>query len=70
MELKILKHLKDNDKEDENHIVRIKDFIIFRNHVVLYNDIFLVYSIRVVKHKSLRVPPELIIYRGANGPMS
>lgn len=34
IELKILKYIKDNDPENKTNLVKIKDFVIFRNHVV------------------------------------
>jgi len=34
VELKILKYLRDNDVYNQMNIVKIKDFVIFRNHVV------------------------------------
>jgi len=36
IELKILKYIKDNDIYNQANIVWIKDFVIFRNHVVIY----------------------------------
>ena len=34
IELKILKYIRDNDPHNQTNIVKIKDFVIFRNHVV------------------------------------
>jgi hypothetical protein len=34
VEVAILSHIKERDREDVNGIVRIKDFTIFRSHIV------------------------------------
>ena len=36
IELKILKYIKDKDTYNQTNIVKIKDFVIFRNHVVIF----------------------------------
>ncbi len=35
VELRILKHLNDNDPNDENNIVRMNDFEVFRRHLII-----------------------------------
>lgn len=35
VELKILKYLKDRDKDDDNNIIRIIDYEIFRRHLLI-----------------------------------
>jgi len=35
MELKILKFLNNNDKEDQYNIIRVKDYMIFREHLII-----------------------------------
>ena len=35
VELKLLKYLKNKDKNDENNIVRIYDYDIFRKHLLI-----------------------------------
>ena len=40
VEVKILKHLKDNDVNDNNNIVRMYDYFIFRKHLVSQNLMF------------------------------
>jgi len=35
IELKILKYIRDNDPNNTTNIVKIKDFVIFRNHVCI-----------------------------------
>jgi dual specificity tyrosine-phosphorylation-regulated kinase 2/3/4 len=34
IEAKLLQHLKDHDNDDKKNIVRIKEYFMFRNHVV------------------------------------
>ena len=36
IELKVLKYIRDNDPSNSANIVKIKDFVIFRNHVVYF----------------------------------
>ena len=33
--MRILKHLNDNDPNDENNIVRMNDFEVFRRHLII-----------------------------------
>jgi dual specificity tyrosine-phosphorylation-regulated kinase 2/3/4 len=35
VELRILKHLNDNDPNDENNIVKMNDFEVFRRHLII-----------------------------------
>ena len=35
IELKVLKYLNDNDKHDQNNIIRIKHFLVFRSHLLI-----------------------------------
>ena len=35
VELKILSYLKEHDPDDVNNIIRIKDFTIFRKHLII-----------------------------------
>lgn len=35
VEVKILKHLRDNDANDEHNIIRIKESIMFRKHLCI-----------------------------------
>jgi dual specificity tyrosine-phosphorylation-regulated kinase 2/3/4 len=37
VEISILTHIKENDKGNTSGIVRIKDFLLFRNHIVIFN---------------------------------
>ena len=41
VELNILKFIKDNDPHNQTNIVKIKDFVIFRNHVVFNTKIYI-----------------------------
>ena len=36
VEISILTHIKENDKGNTSGIVRIKDFLLFRNHIVFF----------------------------------
>lgn len=36
VEVKMLKYLKEHDPDDTTHTLKIKDFVIFRNHVVKF----------------------------------
>ena len=40
VELKILLHLRNNDPEDSNNIIRIKDHCLFRNHLIISFELF------------------------------
>jgi dual specificity tyrosine-phosphorylation-regulated kinase 2/3/4 len=40
IELKILKFIKETDLNNSSNIVKIKDFIVFRNHVVINLNLF------------------------------
>jgi len=40
VELKILKFIRDHDPHSQTNIVKIKDFVIFRNHVVIFLQFF------------------------------
>jgi len=40
VELNILLHLKNNDPEDTNNIIRIKDYCMFRKHLVISFELF------------------------------
>jgi dual specificity tyrosine-phosphorylation-regulated kinase 2/3/4 len=35
MELKILKYLNENDVNDQNNIIRVRDFMVFRDHLII-----------------------------------
>ena len=35
MELRILKYLKDRDRDDDNNIIKIIDYEIFRRHLLI-----------------------------------
>lgn len=45
IEISILSNVKQKDKGDFSGIVRIKDFTIFREHIVIYIFIFIVYIV-------------------------
>ena len=40
VELNILLHLKNNDPEDTNNIIRIKDYCMFRRHLIISFELF------------------------------
>lgn len=35
MEVKILKHLRDNDPDDAHNIIRIQEYVVFRKHLCI-----------------------------------
>lgn len=35
MELKILKYLNENDQMDQNNVIRVKDYLVFREHLII-----------------------------------
>lgn len=35
MELKILLYLNKHDKQDQNNVIRVKDFMLFRDHLII-----------------------------------
>ena len=35
MELKILKFLNNNDKFDQNNVIRVYDYLVFREHLII-----------------------------------
>lgn len=50
VELKILLHLKQNDPEDTNNIIRIKDYCMFRKHLVISFELFSINLYEFIKN--------------------
>jgi dual specificity tyrosine-phosphorylation-regulated kinase 2/3/4 len=50
VEISILTHIKEKDKTNISGIVRIKDFLLYRNHIVISN-LYLVHIIRIIRWK-------------------
>ena len=50
VELKILQHLKDHDPDDSYNIIRIKDYVIFRKHLVISFELFSINLYEFIKN--------------------
>ena len=57
VEVKVLAHLRDNDPHDHQNIIRMKDYVVFRKHLVLQQPSLIcsVYYFRVAQHQPIRV---------------
>lgn len=52
VELKILIHLRDNDPDDTNNIIRIKDYCTFRKHLVISFELFSINLYEFIKNNN------------------
>lgn len=52
VELKILLHLKENDPDDTNNIIRIKDYCMFRKHLVISFELFSINLYEFIKNNN------------------
>ena len=50
--MKILLHLRDNDPDDTNNIIRIKDHCVFRNHLVISFELFSINLYEFIKNNN------------------
>ena len=55
VELNILTFIKEKDEENLTNVVKISDFVIFRNHVVIIVPYIIVYRIRASEYEPLRI---------------
>ena len=49
MELRILKHLNENDPLDQNFIIRLKDYVVFREHLIMSFELLTIYVYEFLK---------------------
>jgi len=52
VELKILLHLKENYPDDTNNIIRIKDYCMFRKHLVISFELFSINLYEFIKNNN------------------
>lgn len=52
VELKILLHLKENDPDDTNNIIRIKDYCMFRKHLIISFELFSINLYEFIKNNN------------------
>lgn len=48
--MKILQHLRDNDPDDAHNIIRIKDYVVFRKHLVISFELFSINLYEFIKN--------------------
>jgi len=49
-----LKYLKVNDPNDENNIVRIKDYVVFRNHLCITFELLSINLYEFIKNNNFQ----------------
>ena len=54
VELKILMHLKQNDADDAFNIIRIKDYVVFRKHLVISFELFSINLYDFIKNNNFQ----------------
>lgn len=54
VELKILMHLKQNDPDDAFNIIRIKDYVVFRKHLVISFELFSINLYDFIKNNNFQ----------------
>ena len=54
MELKILKFLNDNDKLDQHNVIRIKDYAIFREHLIISFELLSINLYEFIKNNNFK----------------
>ncbi len=54
VELKILSYLKENDPEDVSNIIRIKDFSIFRKHLIISFELLSINLFEFIKNNNYK----------------
>lgn len=54
VEVKILKHLRDHDENDDNNIIKIKDYIVFRKHLWISFEILSIDLYEFIKNNNFR----------------
>lgn len=65
MELKILKLLNFNDKQDSNNIIRVKDYFIFREHLVIVFELLSINLYEFIKKNDFKGVTQNLIRRFA-----
>lgn len=54
VEVKILKHLREKDNNDDNNIIKIKDYIIFRKHLCISFELLSIDLYEFIKNNNFR----------------
>ena len=54
VEVKILQYLKDHDPDDENNIVRIKEYMVFRNHLCISFELLSINLYEFIKNNNFQ----------------
>lgn len=54
VELKILLYLKDHDPDDVNNIIRIKDYAIFRKHLIIAFELLSINLYEFIKNNNFQ----------------
>jgi len=65
MELKILKFLNDNDKLDQHNVIRIKDYAIFREHLIISFELLSINLYEFIKNNNFKGVSQNLIRRFA-----
>mgnify|MGYP001086312735 CR=1 FL=1 len=65
MELKILKLLNLNDKQDQNNIIRVLDYFIFREHLVIVFELLSINLYEFIKKNDFKGVTQNLIRRFA-----
>jgi dual specificity tyrosine-phosphorylation-regulated kinase 2/3/4 len=54
IELKILRYLKENDPDDINNIIRIKDYAVFRKHLIISFELLSINLYEFIKNNNFQ----------------
>jgi dual specificity tyrosine-phosphorylation-regulated kinase 2/3/4 len=65
MELRILKFLNDNDKLDQHNIIRIHDYCIFREHLIISFELLSINLYEFIKNNNFKGVSQNLIRRFA-----
>jgi dual specificity tyrosine-phosphorylation-regulated kinase 2/3/4 len=65
VELNIVKHLKDQDPHDQMNIIRMKDSVYFRKHLLISFELFSINLYEFIKGNNFRGVPLSLVRRFA-----
>ena len=65
MELKILLYLNKHDKQDQNNVIRVKDFMLFREHLIIAFELLSINLYEFIKNNNFQGVSQNLIRRFA-----
>jgi len=65
MELKILLYLNKFDKQDQNNVIRVKDYLVFREHLIISFELLSINLYEFIKNNNFQGVSQNLIRRFA-----